>query len=128
RLTPLTSPVTARVEPCVLDRRYALVDTNFAAQLRTEHTRRFELTARSTPAGDERFDPVVPHASRDVLAHLDDNGLARVGTAVTPGMILIGRSTPLGDMPRSNEERLLRAIFGEGALEYRDTSLRAPPG
>ncbi|WP_276599601.1 DNA-directed RNA polymerase subunit alpha C-terminal domain-containing protein [Nannocystis sp. SCPEA4] len=123
-LAPITAVFTARVEPCPLAPRYVVVDAGFAGRLRTEHARRFEVTAE----GDEQLTPDVPNVGEDALAHLDDDGVARVGTAVAPGTILAGKVTPIAGGPLSSEEKLLRAIFGEQAGELRDTSLRAPPG
>src|SRR4029078_572886 len=59
---------------------------------------------------------------------LDEDGIARVGTRVKPGDILVGKVTLKGDIQYSPEEKLLRAIFGEKSREVRDTSLRVPPG
>ncbi|WP_276082557.1 DNA-directed RNA polymerase subunit alpha C-terminal domain-containing protein [Nannocystis punicea] len=123
-LAPITAAFTARVEPCPLAPGYVVVDARFADRLRTEHTRRFEVTAE----GEDQLTHDVPNTGEEALAHLDDDGLARVGTAVMPGTILVGKATPTAGGPLSNEEKLLRAIFGEQAAELRDTSLRAPPG
>ncbi|MBZ5710220.1 DNA-directed RNA polymerase subunit alpha C-terminal domain-containing protein [Nannocystis pusilla] len=123
-LAPISAVLTARVEPCPLAPRFVVVDAGFAGRLRTEHTQRFEVTAER----DEQLTPDVPNVGEDALAHLDDDGVARVGTAVAPGTILAGKVTPIAGGPLSSEEKLLRAIFGQQAGELRDTSLRAPPG
>jgi microcompartment protein CcmL/EutN len=123
-LAPITAVFTARVEPCPLAPRYAVVDAGFAGRLRTEHARRFEITA----GVDEQLTRDLPNVGEEALAHLDDDGLARVGSAVAPGMLLAGKVTPIAGGPLSPEEKLLRAIFGEQAGELRDTSLRVPPG
>jgi DNA-directed RNA polymerase subunit beta len=47
---------------------------------------------------------------------------------VKPGDILAGKITPKGETQLSPEEKLLKAIFGEKAGEFKDTSLVVPPG
>ena len=41
---------------------------------------------------------------------------------------MVGKVTPKGDTPSGPEEKLLRSIFGEKAVDVTDTSLRLPPG
>ena len=123
---PISEVLEARVEPAVeLGRRCVVVDTTFATRLRTRHSRRFEA---SIVAPDETFTRNVPNVGDDELASLDESGLAIVGAAVRPGVLLVGKTEPCGAGPASPEEKLLRAIFGEGAGKTRDVSLRAPPG
>ncbi|MDZ4180255.1 MAG: DNA-directed RNA polymerase subunit beta, partial [Coriobacteriia bacterium] len=62
------------------------------------------------------------------LAHLDEDGIIRIGAEVFPGDVLVGKVTPKGETELTAEERLLRAIFGEKAREVRDTSLKVPHG
>ncbi len=62
------------------------------------------------------------------MRHLDETGIIRIGAQVNPGDILVGKITPKGEQELSNEERLLRAIFGEKAKDVRDTSLKLPNG
>lgn len=88
----------------------------------------FELQARETKLGPEEITRDIPGAMEDELKELDEFGIIRLGTEVTPGDILVGRITPKGETEFSPEERLLRAIFGEKAANVRDTSLRVEPG
>ena len=88
----------------------------------------FELQARETKLGPEEITRDIPGAMEDELQNLDEFGVIRLGTEVTPGDILVGRITPKGETEFSPEERLLRAIFGEKAANVRDTSLRVEPG
>ncbi len=57
------------------------------------------------------------------MENLDDRGIIRIGAEVDSGDILVGKVTPKGETELTAEERLLRAIFGEKAIEVRDTSL-----
>jgi len=127
-LAPISAAFDARTEPSSLDRRYAVIAQAFAAKLRTKHSRRFEVAAKKTVFGNERITRDVPNVGEDGLACLDDDGIVKKGIVVEPGMILVGKTTPIGSTELSPEEKLLRAIFGEAAGNERDTSLRVPPG
>ena len=51
-----------------------------------------------------------------------------IGAEVKPGDILVGKVTPKGDSASGPEEKLLRSIFGEKAIDVTDTSLKMPSG
>lgn len=88
-----------------------------------------EIThARGTQLGEEEITRDIPHQSVAALSNLDDEGIVRVGVEVNPGDILVGKVTPKGERQMTPEERLLQAVFGEKANDYKDTSLRMPPG
>ncbi|MBA3602563.1 MAG: DNA-directed RNA polymerase subunit beta [Parachlamydiaceae bacterium] len=88
----------------------------------------FELTARDTKLGKEEITRDIPNLSEEVLLHLNEDGIIRVGSEVKPGDILVGKITPKSETELAPEERLLRAIFGEKAEEVKDASMVAPPG
>ncbi|MEO0099640.1 MAG: DNA-directed RNA polymerase subunit beta [candidate division WOR-3 bacterium] len=88
----------------------------------------FEIQARMTKLGPEEITRDIPGTREEDLANLDAFGIIRIGAEVIPGDILVGRITPKGETEFTPEEKLLRAIFGEKAENYRDTSLRAEPG
>jgi len=92
------------------------------------HIEEFECTARQTKLGNEEITRDIPNVGEDALRHLDEPGIAVVGSEVKPGDILVGKITPKGETQLSPEEKLLRAIFGEKASDVRDTSLRVKPG
>jgi len=92
------------------------------------HIEEFECTARQTKLGDEEITRDIPNVGEDALRHLDEAGIAVVGSEVKSGDILAGKITPKGETQLSPEEKLLRAIFGEKASDVRDTSLRVKPG
>ena len=92
------------------------------------HIEEYEVEARDTKLGPEEITREIPNVGEDVLAHLDDEGIIRVGAEVFPGDVLVGKVTPKGETELTAEERLLRAIFGEKAREVRDTSLKVPHG
>src|SRR5262245_36111944 len=108
----------ARVGPSDLDVAYTVADPAFAAVLTTAHHRWFEAEAR----GDERFAPDPQGAA---VPDLDEWGLIRVGSKVAPGTILIGRVAAVVPGAATEQDKLIRAIFGK---DREDRSVRAPPG
>ena len=92
------------------------------------HIEEHEVDARDTKLGPEEITRDIPNVSDEMLSHLDEHGVIRIGAEVQAGDILVGKITPKGETELTSEERLLRAIFGEKAKEVRDTSLRVPHG
>ncbi len=87
--------------------------------------------SRETPSSvRKRSRGTSPHVvGEDALKDFDERGIIRIGAEVRSGDILVGKVTPKGETElTAEEERLLRAIFGEKAREVRDTSLRVPHG
>ena len=92
------------------------------------HIVEYESEARDTKLGPEEITKDIPNVGEDALKNLDENGIIRIGAEVNAQDILVGKVTPKGENEVSNEEKLLRAIFGEKAREVRDTSLKVPHG
>ncbi|MCE2527213.1 MAG: DNA-directed RNA polymerase subunit beta [Actinomycetia bacterium] len=92
------------------------------------HIEQLETEARETKLGDEEITRDIPNVPDEVLAHLDESGIIRVGAEVSPNDYLVGKVTPKGETELTPEERLLRAIFGEKAREVRDSSLKVKHG
>lgn len=92
------------------------------------HIDEFEISARDTKLGSEEITRDIPGVSEEQLRRLDESGIVYTGAEVKAGDILVGKVTPKGDNPMTSEEKLLRAIFGEKAVDMRDTSLKLPPG
>ena len=80
---------------------------------------------RETKLGPEQITRDIPNVPEYTLRHLDENGIAQIGSEIKNGDVLVGRITPKGEQELSSEERLLRAIFGDKAKDVRDTSIRA---
>ena len=92
------------------------------------HVNVFDMEARDTKLGPEDITRDIPNVSEEALRHLDEDGIARIGSKVKHGDILVGKVTPKGETELAPEEKLLRAIFGEKAEDVRDGSLTVPPG
>ena len=86
------------------------------------------LEARDTKLGQEEITRDIPNVPENLLRNLDDNGIVRIGAQVKSGDILVGKVAPKGETQLSPEEKLLKAIFGEKALDVKDASLYCSPG
>ena len=84
-----------------------------------------EIEARELKDGVEEITKDIPNVKEEELTHLDESGIVKIGTHVKPGMILVGKVTPKGEVKPTPEERLLRAIFGEKAGHVVNKSLYA---
>ncbi|MBM3213603.1 DNA-directed RNA polymerase subunit beta [Candidatus Poribacteria bacterium] len=92
------------------------------------HIEEFELDARDTKLGKEEITRDIPNKSEEALSDLDEEGIVRIGSVVEPWDILVGKVTPKGESELGPEEKLLRAIFGDKAGDFKDASLEARPG
>ncbi|MDR2685637.1 MAG: DNA-directed RNA polymerase subunit beta [Rickettsiales bacterium] len=87
-----------------------------------------EVRAKDTQLGQEVFTRDIPNVGEHALRNLDESGIIYIGAHVKAGDILVGKVSPKAESSPTPEEELLRAIFGEKALNVRDTSLRLSPG
>ncbi len=85
-----------------------------------------EVEARELKHGVEEITRDIPNVREEEIMHLDESGIVKIGTYVKPGMILVGKVSPKGEVRPSPEERLLRAIFGEKAGHVVNKSLYCP--
>ncbi len=86
------------------------------------------IEARDTKLGPEEITRDIPNVPENLLRNLDENGIVRIGASVKAGDILVGKVAPKGETQLSPEEKLLKAIFGEKALDVKDASLYCAPG
>ena len=92
------------------------------------HIEEHEVMARDTKLGEEDITRDIPNVNEESLKNLDESGIVYIGAEVKPGDILVGKVTPKGDSASGPEEKLLRSIFGEKAIDVTDTSLKMPSG
>ncbi|MBN1420740.1 MAG: DNA-directed RNA polymerase subunit beta [Planctomycetes bacterium] len=92
------------------------------------HIDEFEIEIRETKLGKEEFTREIPNVSDRVLRNLDDEGIVRIGTAVGPGDILVGKVVPKSKSELTPEEKLLHAIFGRHGEDVKNDSLDVPSG
>ena len=74
-----------------------------------------DVESRELKHGNEEITRDLPGVKEETIGHLDSSGIVKIGTYIKPGMILVGKVTPKGEIKPTPEERLLRAIFGEKA-------------
>ena len=86
------------------------------------------IEARDTKLGPEEITRDIPNVPEELLQNLNENGIIRIGAHVKSGDILVGKVAPKGETQLSPEEKLLKAIFGEKALDVKDASLYCSPG
>ncbi len=92
------------------------------------HIEEYEVMARDTKLGEEDITRDIPNINEESLKNLDESGVVYIGAEVKGGDILVGKVTPKGDSASGPEEKLLRSIFGEKAIDVTDTSLKMPSG
>jgi DNA-directed RNA polymerase subunit beta len=88
----------------------------------------FEVEIRETKLGREEFTRDIPNVSERALGNLDEEGIVRVGTRVSPGDYLVGKVSPKSKSELSPEEKLLLAIFGRAGEDVKNDSLTVPSG
>ncbi len=81
---------------------------------------------RELKHGLEELTADIPGVKPELLTHLDESGIIKIGTYVKPGMILVGKISPKGDVKPTPEERLLKSIFGDKSGHVVNSSLYAP--
>ncbi len=92
------------------------------------HIVEYEAMARDTKLGEEDITRDIPNVNEESLKNLDESGIVYIGAEVKAGDILVGKVTPKGDSASGPEEKLLRSIFGEKAIDVTDTSMRMSRG
>ncbi len=92
------------------------------------HIEEFEVEIRETKLGREEFTRDIPNVSEKALRNLDEHGIVRIGTFVTPGDVLVGKVSPKSKTELTPEEKLLHAIFGRAGEDVKNDSLEVPSG
>ncbi|MDR2412953.1 MAG: DNA-directed RNA polymerase subunit beta [Rickettsiales bacterium] len=86
-----------------------------------------EFKVRDTQLGPESLTRDIPNVGEEALRNLDETGVIYIGARVKQGDILVGRVSPKSETLLTPEESLLRNIFGEKALNVKDSSLKVGP-
>ncbi|MEA1971673.1 MAG: DNA-directed RNA polymerase subunit beta, partial [Candidatus Cloacimonadota bacterium] len=88
-----------------------------------------EVMVRNVKNGKEELAYDIPNVPTHSLRNLDKTGIIRVGSVIKAGDIVVGKITPKSvDVDPSPEENLMRALFGDRAGDFTNTSLKAKPG
>eukprot|EP00879_Flechtneria_rotunda_P000735 GHRR01000855.1.p2 GENE.GHRR01000855.1~~GHRR01000855.1.p2 ORF type:complete len:365 (+),score=-51.00 GHRR01000855.1:222-1316(+) len=92
------------------------------------HIESYEVETRTTKFGKEQITKQIPDVSENEKNHLDNQGIAKLGTFVKEGQILVGKVTPIQKKFKSAYEKLLYTILEKELIPMRDSSLRTPKG
>lgn len=88
-----------------------------------------EVLVRNTKNGPEELAYDIPNVPTAHARNLDKTGIIRVGSVLKASDIIVGKITPKSvDIDPSPEETLMRALFGDRAGDFTNTSLKAKPG
>lgn len=100
------------------------------------HIERYEIETQESPysnlegsaIGQEHITRTIPDLKPEQTAHLDSFGIARIGSWVEEGDILVGKVTPINPKKQTGYQKLILKLFEKKASNLRDSSLRAPKG
>ncbi len=92
------------------------------------HIERYKIEIDKNSEISEQTTKNIPNLSVSEVQHLNDEGIATVGTFVKPGDILVGKVILNNTSEQLPESKLLRAIFGAKAKGVKDNSYRMADG
>ena len=96
--------------------------------LTSVYVKEVELEVRQTKMGSEELTREIPNISEEATKDIGEDGIIRIGAKVKADDIVIGKVMPKGETDPTQEEKLLRAIFGEKASNVKDASTRVTHG
>ncbi len=108
----------------ILSEKVAREDT-----LTSIYIEELEVMVRNVKNGKEELAYDIPNVPAHALRNLDKTGIIRVGSVIQAGDIIVGKVTPKSiEIDPSPEENLMRALFGDRAGDFTNSSLKAKPG
>ncbi|NLK49836.1 MAG: DNA-directed RNA polymerase subunit beta [Candidatus Cloacimonetes bacterium] len=108
----------------ILSEKVAREDT-----LTSIYIEEMEVLVRNVKNGREELAYDIPNVPAHALRNLDKTGIIRVGSVIQSGDIIVGKVTPKSiEIDPSPEENLMRALFGDRAGDFTNSSLKAKPG
>jgi DNA-directed RNA polymerase subunit beta len=108
----------------ILSEKIAREDT-----LTSIYIEEMEVMVRNVKNGKEELAYDIPNVPAHALRNLDKTGIIRVGSVIHAGDIIVGKVTPKSiEIDPSPEENLMRALFGDRAGDFTNSSLKAKPG
>ena len=108
----------------ILSEKVAREDT-----LTSIYIEEMEVLVRNVKNGREELAYDIPNVPAHALRNLDKTGIIRVGSVIHAGDVIVGKVTPKSiEIDPSPEENLMRALFGDRAGDFTNSSLKAKPG
>ena len=97
--------------------------------LTSVHIEEYETNLTYCLIGNEKLTRKLPHLTKHIRRHLNQEGIVKIGSYVKEHDILVGKLTPYQEDP-TPETKLLKTLYPQLQKEknYRDTSLRVSPG
>ncbi|MCC3160987.1 MAG: DNA-directed RNA polymerase subunit beta [Mollicutes bacterium PWAP] len=92
------------------------------------HIEQHNVQLISSKNGDDKLTTDIPNVKTTAKAHLQENGIVRIGSEVKSGDVLVGKVSPKQDENPSPEEKLLASIFSKKTGNKRDRSLKVKNG
>ena len=92
------------------------------------HIERYKIEIDKNSEVSEQTTKIIPNLNATEVKHLNEEGIATVGTFIKPGDILVGKVISDNTSEQLPESKLLRAIFGAKAKGVKDNSYRMPDG
>ena len=92
------------------------------------HIEKYEIETKDTKLGPEQITNQIPDTTQNELAHLDKNGIAKIGSWIEEGDILVGKVTPFNIKAYTPNEKFIFELFNKKPSPTKDSSLRAPKG
>jgi DNA-directed RNA polymerase subunit beta len=92
------------------------------------HIERHKIEIDKNSEVSEQTTKIIPNLNTVEVKHLNEDGIATVGTFIKPGDILVGKVVSDNTSEQLPESKLLRAIFGAKAKGVKDNSYRMPDG
>nr|AAB40951.1 RNA polymerase beta subunit [Mycoplasmoides gallisepticum] len=92
------------------------------------HIDEYTIECLRTKNGDEEIIRDIPNISESAKRYLDEEGVIMVGAEVKEGDILVGKTSPKGQVELTPEEKLIQVILGDKVKQVRESSLKVPNG
>jgi DNA-directed RNA polymerase subunit beta len=92
------------------------------------HIERYEIETKEGQLGSDQITREIPDIAPEAISHLDITGIAKVGSWIEEGDILVGKVTPINKKSQTPYQKLLFKLLDKSLNSVRDSSLRAPKG
>ena len=92
------------------------------------HIETYDVETRKTKYGVEEITNNIPEIAQNEVSHLDNQGIAKLGSWVQEGDILVGKVTPTSQKFVSAYQKLLYTVLEKQLHSTKDSSLRTPRG